>query len=220
MKQLFLGGGFMIGALLGALCAGVAYAGDPGAPTSAAIPATPELKQSDTINTNTTPPQHDGGRSDRNAGDTATYSPGVDEVLRMVQAGVAKEVIKAYIESAPIAYRLTAADLIALKHQAVPDELATAMLKRGTEVVREVNQLNNLHAAPPASAGANRSYRGFDPEAYDYFQYYYLYPRTLAAANERFFSSSPSFSGFAPYHYGYFGPMPFQPYSPFAFRHP
>src|SRR5262249_6702125 len=135
-------------------------------------------------------------------------------ILKMVKAGVSTEVIKAYIESSPIAYRLTATEIMALKEEAVPDELTTAMLKRGAALRTQASQAKN------PDAGGNRRYYALDPEGYDYFQYYYLYPRTLAAANQRLFSTGAPFSGAAPYGYGYYGPLPFAPLPPSAFWRP
>jgi len=48
-----------------------------------------------------------------------------------------------------------------------------------------------------------------DPESYDYFQYYYLYPRTLASVNERIYSSYPWVAGYPGYAYGYGAPWGF-----------
>jgi hypothetical protein len=149
---------------------------------------------------------------------TAKPAAGVEQILQMVHAGVSKEVIKAYIESAPIAYELSAADIIALKNEGVPDELTTAIIKRGAELRTEVAQANAAQAARLGSPRRYGSYRGLDPEGYDYFQYYYLYPRTLAAANQRLYSSS---STFTPYPaFGFYGPSPFNPMPPYAFRRP
>mgnify|MGYP000849573952 CR=1 FL=1 len=62
------------------------------------------------------------------------FSPGVDEVEQMVAAGVDEEVIKAYIQNAPIAYALTSSEIIALQKRGVPSGLLLAMLLRGGEL--------------------------------------------------------------------------------------
>jgi len=148
---------------------------------------------------------------------------GVDEILKMLQAGVSKEVMKAYIETAQVAFLLSAADIVTLKEHGVPDDLTVALIKRGAELTAQVNQAGASNAAPAkvsgttsldALAAALRSGQfnagRLDPEGYDYFRYYYLYPRTLASANERLFSS-PSFPVYPPYSRGYYSPWGFRP---------
>ena len=125
----------------------------------------------------------DAGKPESNADRAQSYSAGVDEILKMVQSGVSTQVIKAYIEDSPVAYNLTSAEIIALKEQAFPDELTLAMMKRGAALRMRARQAMASAAAPASAGGGNQRYYRLDPESYDYFQYYYLYPRTLAAAN-------------------------------------
>jgi hypothetical protein len=181
---------------------------------------TPELGQSESVIPNATPARHEDARPEQKTGDTEPFSAGVDEILKMLQAGVSTNVIKAYIESSPVAYSLSAGDIIALKKRAVPDELTTAMVTRGGTLRTQASQSSNLNVLPRVYSRGNRSYGTLDPEGYDYFQYYYLYPRTLADANQRLYAPYRSSFGFAPYPYGFYGPMPFHPLSPSAFRHP
>jgi hypothetical protein len=111
-------------------------------------------------------------------------SKGIQEILKMVDAGVSKEVIKVYVEAASVAYNPNGADMIALKEHGVPDEVTIALLKRSAAL----RQMMTPAGARPGSSGygPNPDVRfGPDAESYDYFQRYYLYPRTLAAANER-----------------------------------
>ena len=130
----------------------------------------------------------------------------------MVQAGISKEVIKTYIDNSPLAYRLTAADLIALKEHGVTDDLMTALIKRGSELRAQTAKLR-------ADAGPQSAQRPYlDPESYEYFSYYYLYPRTLASANQRLFSSTIPLSDYS--YTFYYRPLPFPPLPPSAFRRP
>jgi hypothetical protein len=133
----------------------------------------------------------------------------------MVQGGVSMEVIKDFIENSRVPYNLNADDIISLKSHSVPDDLTRAMIKRGAALMPA-----SRPGRGPADSGNRPRPAMLDPEGYDYFQYYYLYPRTLAAANQRLYSSYPSF-GYSPYSYGYgyYGPAPFSPYGPTAFRH-
>jgi hypothetical protein len=158
--------------------------------------------------TGITPPTKQDGLA------SANFSPGINDILKMVQAGISKEVLKSYIDNAPIAYHLTAADIIALKEHSVPDDLTMALVKRGAELRAHANPTPNRNSRSPAYSSSQH----FDPEGYDYFSYYYLYPRTLASANQRLYSSSALFSDFSPYFYGYYQPLPFRPLPPGAFR--
>jgi hypothetical protein len=221
MKQQLVGSGLIIFALLGAGTLLRAPAQDAQAnPTAPAVSATTGVGQGDPVKAVGAPSKPDDGKTESNPGGTAKYSAGVDETLKMVQAGVSTDVIKTYIENSPVAYSLSAADVIALKEHAVPDELTTALMKRGATIRVEVQRSRTLNATAPAYSRSNRRYSTLDPESYDYFQYYYLYPRTLAAANQSFYSSGARSPGFAPSGYGYYGPPPFWPGRPSAFGRP
>ena len=149
----------------------------------------------------------------------------------MVQAGVSKDVIKAYIETDQIASPLSATDLITLKEHGVPDDLAVALLKRAADLAAKTSEVGASNAAPARVSGtasldalvaALRSSQlnpGYlDPEGYDYFRYYYLYPRTLAAANQQLYSS-PAFPSYPAYSSDHWSPWAFRP-RPFAPRFP
>jgi hypothetical protein len=221
MKRQSVGGGFLIGVFLSALLAwGTSAQQAHDGPIAPAASTTPEIRQDDSTNTNAAPAKPDDGKAGRDLGIKARHSAGVDEVLQMMHADVSTEVIKTYIENSPIPYSLTANEIVALKDQAVPDDLTTAMLKRGATLRAQVTQSSTASAVVLAYSGGNRLYGGLDPESYDYFQYYYLYPRTLAAANQRLFTPYPSSSRLAPYPYGLCGPMPFRALPPSVFRHP
>jgi len=136
----------------------------------------------------------------------------VAEVLKMLDAKVSKEVIKAYIDGSTAPCNPTAADIIALKEHGATDDITTALLKRGTEVRAQAAQAAVANAGAVAAAPVR-----LDPESYDYFTQYYLYPRTLASVNQRL-GIYP-----APYPYGgyggYYPAMPFGPYyGNFGFR--
>ena len=151
------------------------------------------------------------------------YSPGVEEVFKMVDAGVSKDIVKTFIENSPIAYNLSAGDIIALKEHGVTDDLTAAMVKRRAELSAQAGQAfasvaASAEAAPAVSEG-NAASGYLDPESYDFWWYYYAYPRTLAYANQRLYAPYPPFSYSTPYAYGYYRPMPFRPYSPAAFSH-
>ena len=221
MKQWSIGNGFVRVACVGALLFATARAqyAQVG-PTSPPASAAPESQQGDSALTNAGAGKPDTGKSEQTPAGAAELSAGVGDVLKMAKAGVSVEVIKTYIEHSPIAYNLSATDIIALKDHSIPDDLTTLMVKRGTALKTQANQSSNLSTLPLAAAPGRSRSAAFDPEGYDYFQYYYLYPRTLAAANQRLYSPYTTFPAFPPYAFGLYGPGAFHPLPPSMFRRP
>ena len=145
---------------------------------------------------------------------------GAADILKMLDAGVSKDVVITYIQTLPGGWSLSGADLIALKQHGVPDDVVMELLKHHAPAVVEPAAAS---ANPPESSTASqpsqpvvvvRSGR-LDPESYDYFQHYYLYPRTLAYVNQTLGYNPAPFNygygyGYAPYYYGrprrFFGP--------------
>jgi len=124
------------------------------------------------------------------AASTPHFSPGVREVLRMVQSGVSAGVIETYIGQSTNAICLSAADLVALKEKSIPDEITIALLKRGAELAAHPQSQGKARVEIPVRLAQEPGQQVYpDPESYAYFQYYYLYPRTLASVNERLLSS-------------------------------
>ena len=137
----------------------------------------------------------------------ADLSPGVSEILKMADAGVSADVLKTYVECMPTVVPPTEADIIALKQHHVADDVTTLLLKRGAQVRTAAAQARNAAVARALSA-RTKAAGGFDPDSYEYFQYYYLQPRALASAYQRlwpyyFYPSSgygyPSSFGFGPF---------------------
>ena len=120
----------------------------------------------------------------------ARYSPGIADIVKMVDAKVDAEVIKTYIKNSPTAYNPSATEIIALKDHGVGPEILTAMLQRGAEV--RAQSMQAAQAAPSAVApqaypGAANPYApapGYDYSAqpvypnyaYSYPAYSYAYP--------------------------------------------
>jgi hypothetical protein len=221
MKQWSIGNGFVRVACVGTLLFASARAQYAQVtPTSPAASAAPETQQGDSALPNAASAKSDKGKSERSPAGAAELSPGVGDVLKMAKAGVSAEVIKTFIEHSPIAYSLSATDIIALKNNSIPDDLTTAMVKRGTALQTQATQSSNLSALPLAAAPGGSHSATFDPEGYDYFHYYYLYPRTLAAANQRLYSPYTTFPPFPSYAFGLYGPGAFHPLPPSVFRRP
>jgi hypothetical protein len=77
-------------------------------------------------------------------------SAGVSDVMKMVDAKVDANVIKAYIQNSSTAYNPSATEIIALKQHGVSDDVLTAMLVRGGEMRGQAGQVS----APPADSAA------------------------------------------------------------------
>jgi hypothetical protein len=159
-----------------------------------------ELKQTDSSRIAASTHVDDVG-SQTNFGGAVKHSVGVDDILKMVQAAVSTEVIKLFIENSPIAYDLSATDIVALKEKAVPDDITSSMINRGALLRNQARQANKVY-----SQSLNRRYNIPDPESYAYFQQYYLFPRTLAAANQRLLSA---YADLPPYSSRFYGPPAF-----------
>ncbi|MBM3882420.1 MAG: hypothetical protein FJ387_22300 [Verrucomicrobia bacterium] len=149
------------------------------------------------------------------SGSTPGPSAGVADLLRLAEAGVSPEVMRTYVECSTTAYQVTHQDIIALKSRNVPDDVVTAMLKRGAEL--RSKQAPRPSAGPAvaplqAQPGSSR----LDPESYDYFQHYYLFPRTLASVYQRLPHHFPSVGR------AYVAPVPFGLRTPYPYppRHP
>src|ERR1700747_3209088 len=61
-------------------------------------------------------------------------SPGVADVLKMADAKVDPDTIKAFIRSSPVPYNPSASEIIALKERGLSSDILTAMLERGGEL--------------------------------------------------------------------------------------
>jgi hypothetical protein len=130
----------------------------------------------------------------------------VQDVIKMLEAGVSKEVVKAYIENSP-PFALTADGVIALKKHSVPDDLATALVKRMVDLraghVSPDGSGSHVFAAGESGAGRPQNARRFDPESYEFWWYHYAYPRALSYANERLYASFYPSQIFRPVPFGF-----------------
>jgi hypothetical protein len=180
------------------------------APASVVAHSPVEIRTNDAARIFVAGARPDEGKLGSHAPRKIDHSAGVDEVLKMLQAGVSKDVIRMYIENSPIVYVLSPGDIIALKENAVPDDITTAMLKRGALLMKQISQLKQHNGIAPPFYSANRKPL-VDPESYEYFQYYYLLPRTLAATKQRLFYPTGSPGDVFPSHYGGFPVCPFPP---------
>jgi len=132
---------------------------------------------------------------------TLGYSPGIGDILKMVDAKVDVTVIKAYINNSPTAYNPNASEIIALKERGVGDDVVTALIQRGGEIRSQAMQSARTQAvAAPAIPPANTG-------AYDYgAQQPYPYA-----------DSYPAYYDYASYPYSYYAGYPYYPYYPYYY---
>lgn len=137
------------------------------------------------------------------------FSAGVGDIVKMVDAKVDPQVIRAYIQSSPTAYNPSANEIILLKNRGVQPELLTAMLQRGAEVRAQRSKVAQPAAPAPTAtpqyapayvAGSQPVYQSYDyaqPVAYSYP--YYTYPSTVYYTG--------GYGGYYPYYWPsfYFG---------------
>ena len=164
----------------------------------------------------------------------ARCSPGVADIVKMVDAKVDPQVITTYIKASPTAYNPSATEIIALKDRGVGPEILTAMLQRGAEVQA---QSMRAIAATPAPAPQTRpgAINPYAP-AYDYGAQpvYPNYTSTYPVSSYVY----PSYSyAYPAYSYGYswplywpsfyfgFGSYPYRgycgyPYGSYGYRYP
>jgi hypothetical protein len=106
------------------------------------------------------------------------FSPGIQEILKMLDAKVDVEVIKVYIKNSTAPYNPSASEIIALKQRGVPDELVAALLQRGAEVRAQAVSAGQLAPAtapvsPPAYAPYAADMAPYASDYYDYGSPYY-----------------------------------------------
>ena len=97
------------------------------------------------------------------------YSPGVADIVMLVDAKVDPEVIRPYIKSSPTAYNPSATEIIALKARGVSSDVLTAMLQRGGELRAQASKAGQMGAAPQVQPPYPAAATAYAPApAYDY----------------------------------------------------
>jgi hypothetical protein len=141
-----------------------------------------------------------------------TYSPALRDILKMLDAKVDPEVVKAYIKNSPIPFNPSATEIIALKQRGVPDELITTMIQHGAEVRSQLAAANQATApmTPPSGAVPAEDYSATAP-SYSYpdyasYPYYgYGYPYAGYPYNYWWYNYSYPFAYYSPFFYGFHG---------------
>ena len=134
---------------------------------------------------------------------TLRYSAGIEDILKMVDAKVDTEVVKAYIKNSSTAYNPNVSEIIALKDHGVPSDVITAVLQHGAEVRSQAARSMQANVAPAVAPQpyANTPYPYGQAPAYGYgsqpvyADYGYNYP---------VYSSAYSDYGYPYYSYPYY----------------
>jgi hypothetical protein len=103
-------------------------------------------------------PVKTNGATSTKAPREARLSAGLDDILKLTQAGVDETVILAFIESSPVAYRPSAPEILKLRELGISPPVISALLRRGEEVRKRAADAQREAAArnaaqtPPAPA--------------------------------------------------------------------
>jgi len=138
----------------------------------------------------------------------AKLSFGLDDVVKMVQSGVATDVILTYIENSTVAYYATAEDIVQLHELGVPSQITAAMIRRGGKLRGEQAKAAKAVAVAPAASYPSASSQAMQPASVTYNYSYPAYPYYGYAAY-----AYPAYSYYT-YPSSYFSYS-----SPFYFRH-
>jgi len=144
------------------------------------------------------------------------FSNGVADVVKMLDAGVSREIVLAYAQNSPVPYRLGANEIIALKDRGVPADILTALIVRGGEVRGQ----SIAGAMPPQPVNPGLAWPGGpesqpQPPAYGPQEspYPYEYPTQPAYYGEPY-NYAPACSYPAYYYPSYYSYYPYYPYYP------
>lgn len=163
-----------------------------------------------------------GGGLASTASATVSFSQGIRDVLKMLDAKVDASIVEAYIKSSSIAFNPSASEIIALKQRGVPDEVITTVLQRGAEVRAQLAMGAQATAppAPPANPGPpmGNGYGAASPypdysgyaDAYPYGDYGYGYPYYGSAYfgypySYWWYNNWYPWAFYSPFYHGYYG---------------
>lgn len=103
----------------------------------------------------------------------AQFPAGIADILRMADAKVDAEVIKAYVHNSRVPYYLTANEIIELKDRGVSSDIITTILERGGELRSQAG--SSMRPAVSAPAAPAYDY-GYDTQPAYAAPYSYNYP--------------------------------------------
>lgn len=114
-----------------------------------------------------------------------TVSPGIAEILKMAEAGIAADVMKSFVEGSSVKYSITANDVIVMKERGVADEVTAAVLQRVNEERKKTASIKRQPPVMPRIVQQFSTPGRLDPESYEFFLMHHLYPRTLSSSYSR-----------------------------------
>ena len=111
---------------------------------------------------------------------TGMYSPGITEIIQMLDAKVDGQVIVAYIQNSPTRYNPEATELIALQEHGASTEMLVALLHHGDELGLQMGHTQSAVNPPPAAPAYDYAPQmAYPPYPYDYPDASYApYPAT------------------------------------------
>jgi hypothetical protein len=157
----------------------------------------------------------DGAQSTNGA---SKYSAGIGDILKMLDAGVPKDVLKAYIDNSPVAYRPGADEIIALHKRGVSSEIITALLHRGEEVRSKEAQVKRAAQSLPVRRVTAQLPTSYAPAEADALAPQPDYPAYSSAYSYPAYSYPTywSYSYVSPYYYSSF----YYPYFSYRYCYP
>ena len=182
------------------LCGPLAFSGLSQETKTVATPAAIAPTASTTTNANDSKAGKIEPKDVTAAASRAASRVSLADVLKMVEAGVSPDVIRAFLENSSSAYDPNASDLIVLKTNGVPDSVTTAMMKRAAEI-KAINETKKTESMARASAAFEAGPVAMDPESYDFWWYTHGLPRAMASSIRQ----NDPYPGIAPYGYGGYG---------------
>lgn len=144
-------------------------------------------------------------------------SYGIDEIVKMIDAGVDTATIEAYIQSSPTAYNPSAEDVIQLHERGVPSPIITALIRHGKALREKFAQSQSVSPAqpqqpPPANYGNSQPAQPTYVPAPVRETYYYTYPNYSYPVYYPYYPSY-SYVYASPLYYNYsFGGRRFYPF--------
>ena len=129
-------------------------------------------------------------------------SYGVADVLKLAQAQVGEDTIVAFVRNSGTSYNLSAAEIIHLKNQGVPDHVLTAMLEQSKVVETTARIAANAQAASVARAASSaKAYSAQSASTYAPASTVYVVPSSSPSYD---YYDYPYYDGY-PYYGGYYG---------------
>ena len=87
-----------------------------------------------------TDPAQEAARTRRIQAITSRYSVVLVDIVRLVQGGVDREVVLAYVKNSRVPFAPTSREVLQLRNAGVPSEIITAIINRGNELRQEYAQ--------------------------------------------------------------------------------